>query len=494
MNKISKFGISTALACMIGASASASANVAVQNESAYLQDNSKGVYTATINNDGDKKITPYAIIVRYEDGVLVSAACEAVPIEAGLSGEVDLALPGEAITDATEIKAYIIDGDTYSIPVALNIIEKKGSKDLTIKKLTIAGADAQIDNETRTIKAYIPVYDSEGAELSGENDISAQLGSKGGIITVNDSKLSGTDENKNGKIDISKLPTVKLTSEEGETVNYNVEMYRIFEDNFDDKSYISGTTSGSLVDGNLKWSDGVENKLGDIYALEFNTAWKADDAYKQTLAEKLSMGVYPVSDAKAVGGASSMAADTSASPSGNGFKVLKAFGISGKDSYSNYLNINLLKLSGMSTAKNVSVEFDMAYDYNECETSVEIGEVSVSGTIGSTVGGMEFGGGSFRISGSKASMSTDDRAKDKVQIFGTNTTATLDKWNHIKVDVSRTAADATSATLDVYVNGVKVVEGGEYTWANLAYLKFQTSTFRAGAWWLDNLKIAYDVK
>lgn len=374
-----------------------------------------------------------------------------------------------------------------------------------ISTLDIAGATTEIDRTNNVINVAFPIYSvvdgsiltlgSAKAYASSLNGSEVKLGTT--AITA-----GGTD------IDWSNVSSdAKITVGEKE---YTLNVQRRLFDDFDGNTYISGRAQGTLDSSKcIQWSEGITNKLSSVYSIGKNdsgyNSTTINDTDKKTLAENLFIGVYPVSDAKAVASdkkfttvvTDPMPADAAAAPNGNGFKLLKklSYGTTA-DSYAGKFIITTGNIDGISAASDMSVEFDMAYDYSETTKSFTFNDGTTTVNIGNNSAGFQFNGSGdgYRATNSANNLSTDNRATNKLAVFKKEVAnATLDKWNHVKITANKTSEN--KALINVYVNGV-LIDDATTTLEEMPTSKnmeFMGTTRRACAVWIDNLDIRYNV-
>lgn len=496
MNRMKKIGITAALACMLSASAYAS-GITVADEYGAVKNDGTSEYSAVITNDSQDTVKPYIMIVRYEDDILVSAACSSTELNVGESKTVSQTLSGGIVDDNTKISGFIWDSKNYSIPIAIKEIEKKGSKDLTIKNLQLGGKEAEVDNINRSITAYVPLYDAGGMMLNDAVPAAAVLGSRGGKISFSGYELSGEAESKEGSISLSAKPVVTLTSEEGETAEYSLKLYRTFEDDFDDGTLFTGATAGVLsAGGDLSWkaaeaesgligADGENmfSGIGDFSAsikTTKNQMWKygTDQEKADEVAGGIDVGLAPVSDGTFNNNSNSY-------ESGNALRLSKRVALRNNgangDTPAPFFDINIGGGSDLLT-----YEFDMGIDYSHCKT--ESGSTK-NYCVGSLSAGIRIMSGNDSagtdLVGTQATASSDTRASD--YLCDKKTGATLDKWHHIKLVF-------TAGTGEIYIDDMETPYRIAEVSKQPTGLRMFTSTMRACEIYIDNLKIVYDVK
>ena len=367
-----------------------------------------------------------------------------------------------------------------------------------LDSFNVQDSETEIDEANSSITVSLPLYDTNGNSYPITALLtSAEVTGSGSVMLYYSSEdTDGTVVAENTVIDWSQIGSrAKIVCGEK---TYSLKAERRLYDNFDDKTFVSGQTSGA-DDGSLTWATPltIKGNVGtdSVYSVGFNENYKSTfpSADKAAHVQNLKVGVYDVSGAKNVGGTAAMTANAGAAPSGNGFKLLKALAYEGGDSYAHSFDINTTKLDGIAKALTVSVDYDTAYDYNEVywDNQYTFTDNSKNVRVGSTVGGLQINNGSYRITGQNGDTSSDSRASEKLLVFGTASAATLDKWNHVRVEISRTSASDTAPKATVYVNGTAVKTNVDAVWPTK--LTFQTSTFRACGIWIDNLDIRYNL-
>ena len=366
-----------------------------------------------------------------------------------------------------------------------------------LDSFSVQDSETEIDEANSSITVSLPLYDTNGNSYPITALLtSAEVTGSGSVMLYYSSEdTDGTAVAENTVIDWSKIGSgAKIVCGEK---TYSLKAERRLYDNFDDKTFVSGQTSGA-DDGSLTWATPltIKGNVGtdSVYSVGFNKNYKSTfpSADKAAHVQNLKVGVYDVSGAKNVGGTAAMTANAGAAPSGNGFKLLKALAYEGGDSYAHSFDINTTKLDGIAKALTVSVDYDTAYDYNEVywDNQYTFTDGKKDVRVGSTVGGLQLSS-SYRITGSKGNTPSDTRAGEKLQVFDTASAAALDKWNHVRVEISRTSASDTAPKATVYVNGTAVKTNVDAVWPTK--LTFQTSTFRACGIWIDNLDIRYNL-
>ena len=358
----------------------------------------------------------------------------------------------------------------------------------------VDGAETAIGN---TVTVTLPLYNNNGSRA----DITALTTTASGkngtpVLYKSSADTEGITLNGAAEIDWSQIESgAKIVCGDAEYVLKTE--YRLY-DNFDDKTLISGQSELCLnSEGAPVWATPLtlKGKAAEdkVYSIGINTAYKAAAANKAEHAQNIKTGVYPVSSAMNTDKSAPMEAADGAAPSGNGFKLLKGLAYKGADSYASFFTIQ--KLDGFDEASDMSIEFDMAYDYSEVVTSFEFADGKTDLTAGNTVAGLQLANAKQRICGSgnnqlKAdSVWSDTRKNEKLDVFGTKA-ASLDKWNHIRLEITRDAG-AESGKVTAYVNGNLISETDSFLWPS--DIMFQTSTFRACAVWIDNLDIRYNL-
>ena len=497
MNWIKKIGIAAAITCLIGIPVYAS-NVTVSDETGTVDENGTASYSASVTNNGSETIKPIVVIVRYEDDKLVAVECNSQEIAAGDTRALSEELAGGMVTDSTKISGFIWDSQSNSIPIALTEIEKKGNSDNSIGSMYIGGVQADVDNINKEITAYIPLYDSYGFAVNMDSlSVEATIGSTGGVISVGDVTLSGDTETKNGTVDFNSVPAIKVTSEEGNTAEYAVKLYRIFEDDFDNDSLFIGASAGIMTaSGNLSWiaateasglygSDGTtsfggKGDFSEAVSLSKNQNWKygTDEEKANEVAEGIDVGIANISDG--VFNTNSLSFQSDKALRLGKRVALRDNGANG-DTPAPFLDI---KIGGGS--ETAIYEFDMAFDYSRC--TLETGSTK-NYCAGSISAGVRILSGSESVGtdvcGTQSNESSDTRAKGWLMEAGTG--ASLDKWHHVKLEY-------TQGNCSVYIDNM------DAPYKNISITKWPTglrifgSTLRACEIYLDNLKIIYDVK
>ena len=372
-----------------------------------------------------------------------------------------------------------------------------------VQSLTVEGAEVSVSDADKTISVDVPLYVAKTGEAVASK-LSTTVITGGGVENVT---LGSTSLTSGVAVDVDWTAMAGQTLTVGNTA-YTVSVSRSLSDDFDNNTvfdssvvFDAGNTTGTTCT-NRTMVKGAAAKA--IYTVKkFNLG-------ANHITEGLSIGV-TTGAAKKIDGTPKDAGQSS----GNALYVRKVTGENVGNANQGAAQVMVGNMTGLDTATDFVLEFDIAYDYTGANKGVY---------IGTTGGGMRINGKSQFNLYSKSVGNTASTDLSKISdasdyfrmgmkldtkgkvVFSTadgnsgRPTAATDSWHRIKIVGS--GGDTTNAQYaKVYVDGQywTTVDLDDKTGASgkeesigwLRTFDIRTSDRRALCVWLDNLSISY---